>query len=162
MIRPRELSRAVTLFPTRTPTLPPATHTNSYALGARDVLLVEPASPYADEQRAWIDWVRALPSQGRRAVAIFATHYHADHIGGVDVLADELALPVWSHAETSKRIGEARVARRLTEGDVLTLQGPDTTAWRVLVTPGHAWGHLCLYEQSSRTLVLWELVGLVF
>jgi ribonuclease/clavin/mitogillin len=162
MIRPRELSRAVTLFPARTPTLPPATHTNSYALGARDVLLVEPASPYADEQRAWIEWVRALPSQGRRAVAIFATHYHADHIGGVDVLADELALPVWSHAETSKRIGEARVARRLTEGDVLTLQGPDTTAWRVLVTPGHAWGHLCLYdEHDSRTLIVGDMVASV-
>ena len=34
------------MFAARTPTLPPATHTNSYALGAREVLLVEPATPY--------------------------------------------------------------------------------------------------------------------
>ena len=41
MLRPRELSRSVSLFPARTPTLPPATHTNSYALGHREVLLCE-------------------------------------------------------------------------------------------------------------------------
>ena len=35
MIRPREISRSLSFFPTKTPTLPPATHTNSYALGAR-------------------------------------------------------------------------------------------------------------------------------
>src|SRR5579862_255024 len=112
-MRPRELGRSAHLFAARTPTLPPATHTNSYALGARDVLLVEPATPYDDEQRAWIEWARALPSAGRRPVAIFATHYHGDHVGGLDVLSRELGLPVWAHDETAKRVGEDRVGRRL-------------------------------------------------
>src|SRR5580700_12003489 len=97
VIRPREIGRSVSLFPARTPTLPPATHTNSYALGARDVLLVEPATPYADEQRAWLAWARGLVSQGRRLVGLVATHHHADHVGGLDVLSRELALPVWAH-----------------------------------------------------------------
>jgi ribonuclease/clavin/mitogillin len=44
MIRPRDLSQSIALFPVRTPTLPPATHTNSYALGGREVLLVEPST----------------------------------------------------------------------------------------------------------------------
>ena len=44
MIRPRDIAPSVSLFPARTVTLPPATHTNSYALGTRDVLLVEPAT----------------------------------------------------------------------------------------------------------------------
>src|SRR5579859_5887542 len=101
MLRPRELSLSLEAFPARTPTLPPATHTNSYALGARDVLLVEPATPYEDEQRAWIEWARALPSSGRRPVAIFATHYHGDHVGGLSVLSHELDLPVWAHEETA-------------------------------------------------------------
>ena len=61
-VRPRELSRSVASFAARTPTLPPATHTNSYALGSREVLLVEPATPYPDEQRAWLEWARAMPS----------------------------------------------------------------------------------------------------
>ena len=36
MIRPRTVARGVELFAARTPTLPPATHTNSYALGERE------------------------------------------------------------------------------------------------------------------------------
>ena len=55
------------LFPARTPTLPPATHTNSYALGGREVLLVEPATPYEDERREWLAWARAFASPGARA-----------------------------------------------------------------------------------------------
>jgi glyoxylase-like metal-dependent hydrolase (beta-lactamase superfamily II) len=161
VIRPRELSRSLALFPARTPTLLPATHTNSYALGARDVLLVEPATPYPDEQRAWIEWAHALPSSGRRPVAIFATHYHPDHIGGLDVLARETGVPVWAHAETAKRVGEDKVARRLVAEERLVLDGPTPETWRVLETPGHAWGHLCLWEESSRTLVVGDMVASV-
>src|SRR5579859_6838282 len=104
MLRPRELSLSLEAFPARTPTLPPATHTNSYALGAREVLLVEPATPYEDEQRAWIEWARSLESRGRKLVAVVATHHHPDHVGGVDVLARELGLPVWAHPGTAARM----------------------------------------------------------
>jgi ribonuclease/clavin/mitogillin len=157
-VRPRELSRTVTLFAARTPTLPPATHTNSYALGSREVLLVEPATPYDDEQRAWLDWARALGSAGRTPVAIVLTHHHADHVGGATVFARELGLPVWAHAETASRV-EVPVSRLLADGDVLALGGPQPTEWRVLHTPGHAWGHVCLHEPSEATLVVGDMVA---
>ena len=160
MQRPRELSPSLTCFAAKTPTLPPATHTNSYALGARDVVLVEPATPYEDEQRAWIEWANALPSQGRRPVAIVATHHHIDHVGGIDVLSRELALPVWAHAETASRI-EVQPARMLAEGDEIVLEGPRPERWRVLHTPGHAPGHVCLLEEASRTLVVGDMVASV-
>jgi ribonuclease/clavin/mitogillin len=160
VLRPRELSRTVALFPARTPTLPPATHTNSYALGARDVLLVEPATPYADEQRAWIEWARALPSTGRRPVAIVLTHHHVDHVSGADVLSRELALPLWAHADTASRV-EVRVDRLLCEGDTIDLAAPVTSRWRVLHTPGHAPGHVCLYDEDDRTLVVGDMVASV-
>ena len=161
MARPRQAARGVELFPTRTPTLPPATHTNSYALGGRDVLLVEPATPYAEEQRAWLAWARGLSGTGRRPVALFATHYHPDHVGGLDVLSRELGIPVWTHAETSRRVGEDKVARRLTDGERIVLDGPTPQSWQVLETPGHAWGHLCLWEEASRTLVVGDMVASV-
>jgi glyoxylase-like metal-dependent hydrolase (beta-lactamase superfamily II) len=66
---------------------------------------------------------------------------------------------VWTHDETAKRIGSDAVARRLVEGDTLTLEGPEPTSWRVLVTPGHAWGHLCLHEERSKTVVVGDMVA---
>jgi glyoxylase-like metal-dependent hydrolase (beta-lactamase superfamily II) len=160
MLRPRELSRTVALFPARTPTLPPATHTNSYALGARDVLLVEPATPYADEQRAWIEWARALPSAGRHPVAILLTHHHVDHVSGADVLSRELSLPLWAHADTASRV-EVRVDRLLEDGDAIDLAAPVPSRWRVLHTPGHAPGHVCLHDEDEGTLVVGDMVASV-
>ena len=40
---------AVRMLPLRTPTLPPATHTNSFLVGAGRAILVEPATPYPAE-----------------------------------------------------------------------------------------------------------------
>lgn len=164
MIRPRELSSTsmggVALFPARTPTLPPATHTNSYALGGREVLLVEPATPYEDEQRAWVEWAREIGSSGRTIVAIVATHHHPDHVGGAALLARELGLPVWAHELTASRI-DVPVARRLVDGDELFLRGPIDASWRVLHTPGHAPGHVCLFEPRSRSVVVGDMVASV-
>jgi ribonuclease/clavin/mitogillin len=148
------------MLATRTPTLPPATHTNSYALGSRDVVLVEPATPYEDEQREWITWARSLASAGRNLVAIVATHHHVDHVGGIDVLAKELALPIWAHAETASQI-DMPVARKLADGDAIVLEGPTPETWRVLHTPGHAWGHVCLWNEDDRTVVVGDMVASV-
>ena len=160
MIRPRELSSTVALFPARTPTLPPATHTNSYALGGRDVLLVEPATPYEDEKREWVNWARAIGSQGRNILAIVATHHHPDHVGGAELLSRELGLPVWAHERTAALIN-IPVARHLADGNEIVLDGPRTEAWRVLHTPGHAPGHVCLFEPRSRTAIVGDMVASV-
>jgi endoribonuclease LACTB2 len=158
MTSPRELYRTVDQLAARTLTLPPATHTNSYAIGGRDVLLVEPATPYAGEQRAWLAWARSLPSRGRRAIAIVATHHHRDHVGGAAVLTRELGLPLWAHAETASRI-DVPVARRLADGDVIVLAGPIDERWTVLHTPGHAPGHVCLWQEDERLAIVGDMVA---
>ena len=158
MIRPRELSSSLVAFAAKTPTLPPATHTNSYALGGRDVLLVEPATPYEDEQREWIAWVGGLASQGRRPVAIAVTHHHADHVGGAAALARALGLPVWAPAATASRLG-VPVARMLEDGDEVTLDGPVASRWRVLHTPGHAPGHVCFHDADRGVVVVGDMVA---
>jgi glyoxylase-like metal-dependent hydrolase (beta-lactamase superfamily II) len=159
-MRPRELGRSLAVFAARTPTLPPATHTNSYALGSREVLLVEPATPYDDERRAWVAWVRAMPATGRVPVAIVVTHHHVDHVGGAAFLSKELGIPLWAHAETATRL-DAPVDRLLTEDDVLQLEGPVPERWRVLHTPGHAPGHVCLFEENERVVVVGDMVASV-
>ncbi len=149
----------VQMFSARTPTLPPATHTNSYAIGSRDVILVEPATPYEDEQRAWLDWARALPSQGRKPIAIFLTHHHVDHVSGADVFSRELALPLWAHEATRSRMKETNeslhIARNVQDGEILL------DSWRALHTPGHAPGHLCLHDEATGALVCGDMVASV-
>lgn len=159
-MRPRELSRSIELFEARTPTLLPATHTNSYALGTREVLLIEPATPYEDEQRAWIAWGRGLASCGRRLVAIVATHHHPDHVGGVRELTRALDVPFWAHAKTASRV-DAPVARVLEDGETIALDGVVPEAWQVLHTPGHAPGHVCLWNADERTVVVGDMVASV-
>jgi ribonuclease/clavin/mitogillin len=158
--RPRELSAAISVFAAETPTLPPATHTNSYAIGARDVILVEPATPYESEQHAWVEWVRGLASTGRTPVAILATHHHPDHVGGAAFLSRELGLPLWAHAHAAARMS-VPVARRLVDGEALVLEAPIPQRWRVVVTPGHAPGHVCLFEEGSRTIIVGDMVASV-
>jgi glyoxylase-like metal-dependent hydrolase (beta-lactamase superfamily II) len=159
-MRPREIARSIALFAARTPTLPPATHTNSYALGTREVLLVEPATPYADEQRAWVEWARSLEAEGRRLVAIVATHHHPDHVGGADALVRALGAPLWAHAKTASRI-TTPVARHLEDGEILMLDGPVPDRWEVLHTPGHAPGHVCLWNADERAAVVGDMVASV-
>ena len=158
MLRPRTVAPSVVSFPSRTPTLLPATHTNAYALGSRDVLLVEPATPYEDEQREWIQWAEGLRSAGRRLIALFATHHHIDHVGGAEALSHALGLPVWAHALTAERL-DVPVERRLVEGDAIDLDGPIPQRWNVFHTPGHAAGHLCLLEAESRTAIVGDMVA---
>jgi glyoxylase-like metal-dependent hydrolase (beta-lactamase superfamily II) len=139
----------------RTPTLPPASHTNSIAIGVRAVLLVEPATPYAEEQERFQHWVRDLERRGRRPLGLLLTHHHPDHAGGARALRQALSLPLWCHEETAARI-DCPVDRTLSDGERLDLGDREV---EVLHTPGHAPGHLCLWDAAAGVLVVADMVA---
>ncbi len=134
------------VMPLRTPTLPPATTTNTLLVIGERVAVIEPATPHADEQQALLETLDRLRSEGREVAAILVTHHHPDHIGFAAALRDRCRAPVMGHAETAARV-DFTVDRMLDDGDVVELGGG--VELRAVYTPGHAPGHLVFLEPRT-------------
>ena len=145
--------------PVRTPTLPPATHTNVWLLGQGELAVVDPASPYDDERAALDAELAALEAGGERVREIVLTHHHVDHVSGAAHLQARLGVPVVAHAVTAARVkGRVEVTRVIDEGERLPY-GP--RGFVALHTPGHAPGHLCFLDEGSRAMVAGDMVASV-
>lgn len=155
-----QFQRGVHVVPLLTPTLPPATHTNAYVLGAGELLVVDPGSPDEEEAQKLVQVVEELRAHGATPKAIVATHHHGDHIGGLSYVANALRLPVWAHERTADRL-PVRAERLLVDGETLTLEGDFPMRWRVMHTPGHAAGHVCLIDERSRAGIVGDMVSTV-
>ena len=156
-----EIARRITFrpnyicFPVRTPTRPPATHTCCYLIHtATELLIVDPGSPYEDEQQALAECIDEMIAEGRRVRAIVITHLHPDHIGGVNALKAHLGgtVPVAAHADTAAVLSDLHVDELIADGDVITLAGEPPVRLKALHTPGHARGHLSGYDEQRGAL----------
>lgn len=135
-------------FAVRSPTLPPATHTNVWVLGDRALTVVDPASPWPEEQARLAD---ALTTLARPVERIVLTHHHHDHIGGARALAGRLGVPIHAHDATAARLGFSvePLADRIDCGGVW---------FDVFHTPGHAPGHVVLRSPDAH-LVAGDMVA---
>ena len=148
-------------FPVRTKTLPPATHTNCYLIyNSSEILVIDPGSPYEDEQLALADCVDDLIAEGKSVREIVLTHVHPDHIAGVNALNDHLQIkhgarvPVAAHRLTADSLrGQISVDGYIDDNELLGLNGQPGISLRALYTPGHARGHLCFYDERTGALI---------
>ncbi len=116
------------------------------------------------------DLIAALQREGMILDGIVLTHAHVDHIEGVAPLVRATGAPVWLHpaerswydqAEAQGRFfGVALEAppppdRELKGGDVLELAG---TRLEVRDVPGHAPGHVILYDAANALAFVGDLV----
>jgi glyoxylase-like metal-dependent hydrolase (beta-lactamase superfamily II)/8-oxo-dGTP pyrophosphatase MutT (NUDIX family) len=159
MVRRIEFKPGVFLFPVKTPTLPPATHTNCYLVGGDEFIVIDPASPYAEEQQELDVFIDAMIAEGKRVREIILTHHHPDHTGGVNHLSSRLRVPVAAHPLTAERVSPGiKVDRLLADNELIELDGDPGWKLRVLHTPGHTRGHVCFYEEISGAIITGDLV----
>ncbi len=152
----QELADGVRVVELRTPTLPPATATNTLVVGRRRLAVIEPATPYAEERADLDAVVDELASAGGEVVAILLTHHHVDHIGYAEGLRARTGAPIYAHAETAARLAFA-VDVELGDGAEVELDaGFSLTA---CFTPGHAPGHLVYCERSSGIMYAGDMVA---
>ena len=85
--------------------------------------------------------------EGLKIKAILLTHGHFDHVGAVKELAQKTACPVWIHEQ------ELKLPPYLTAGalyytdlysDVGSILNVEGLRFRILETPGHTMGSVCL------------------
>lgn len=155
--RPFEPIRGIWTLPLRTPTLPPATHTNCYVVGHEQAVIIDPATYEEGERERLGELLDHLAARGLSFLAVVLTHHHGDHVGSARWVANRLGIPIWSHPITRDLLaGEIPIDGLLHDGDAIDL-GRDETGeafvLRCLHTPGHAAGHLVFVDErpgSSR------------
>jgi ribonuclease/clavin/mitogillin len=152
-IRPAEGAWVLALD---TPTLPPATSTNTLVVGGERLVIIEPATPHAGEQARLDELVAQLQAEGRTLAAVIVTHHHDDHTGYAAALRDAHDIPIFAHAETAARL-EFPIDEHIDEGWSLDLGDGHTL--EALHTPGHAPGHLLLWDRKTDVAHAGDLVA---
>jgi len=136
----------------RTATLPPATHTNAWLLpeGERGLAVVDPGATDPDEQARLLSMLDEHAAEGHPPRAIWLTHAHPDHVGGVAAVAERFRIPVRAHPLAADRIPVP--IEPVAEGDRLG-------RFRVLATPGHAREHLVFFDEATGALVCGDMLS---
>ncbi len=138
---------------------PPTTHTNAFLVGTGPVYLVDPGSAEPAEQEKLFDALN-----GRRIDAIILTHHHPDHIGAATVCAQRYRVPVLAHPHTAELLrGKVTIDRFIDDGATLDLgeapHGRGRWALEAIHTPGHAQGHLALWQPDYGLLFVADMLS---
>lgn len=118
--------------------------------------MIEPATPFADEQAALDGLLRGLAGAGAEVAAILLTHHHMDHTGYAALLRERTGAPIHAHPLTAARV-DFTVDVVLEDGAEVELG--DGFALAAMHTPGHAPGHLVFCERSSGLAYAGDMVA---
>ncbi len=132
---------------------------NCYLIGcenSRHIFVVDPGDD-ADRIITMIANLRLIPQ------AVIATHGHLDHLGDIKTVQERFNIPFWIHSDDAPLVaalpaqatafglhlsGIPVIDRHLEHDQFLPLGDME---WRIIHTPGHSPGSICL--QSDLTLL---------
>jgi hydroxyacylglutathione hydrolase len=139
---------------------------------SKECVVIDPGG----EVRKLLDYI---DGESLKLTAIWLTHSHLDHCGGVLALKERYGCPLYAHdSESLLRSSVARIATMygftnhdledcpepdflLSEGDTVSVSSDSTAKdnfWQVLYTPGHSVGHVCFYNAELSTLICGDTV----
>ena len=130
--------------------------TNAYIVGERELIIVDPGAEGGVELIQ-----QALAARGEVPVrAIALTHAHPDHAQAAVPLKRRLGVPLLLHPGNQPILGPYlswdEVDQEMRDGLAIEVDGGRLEA---VLTPGHAPGHIALFETSSGTLLAGDLVS---
>lgn len=164
MYRRIEYHPGITFIPVKTPTLPPATHTNCYLIGHKHFFIIDPATPYEEEQELLLETIKQRIVKGHVPEGILLTHHHQDHIGSVKFLKEQLNISVSAHEITAKLCEPYFQVEHFLEDEQILPVGKDpytNEEWnlQVIFSPGHAPGHLCFIDLRHKVAIVGDMVA---
>jgi len=153
-----EVRRGITLVPVKSPTIPPATHTNCLIVGEEAMYVIDPGAADEAELRHLSRQIDHLIELGGRVEAILLSHSHPDHTCSAEELHRRYAVPIMAHPATVAQLS-FKIDRHLHDDEVL-LSGCDPQ-WRLrcIHTPGHDPGHLCFLEETTGALLAGDMLA---
>jgi len=132
-------------------------------------IIVDPGCYESDEYEELKNYIS---EKNLEPQSIINTHCHVDHVLGVDYLKDYYKIPfyiskkelpvlqsvkLYAPAYGFNAFKEPHPDGFLVEGDEISL-GEST--WRILDVPGHAPGHIAIYEESNKICLAGDVLFL--
>jgi len=116
-----------------------------------DALIIDPGG---DEKNI----VNFIKDKNLNVSAILNTHAHYDHVGAIQKLKDEFSISLFLHSKDEKLLKTANLYAKLFDGighikiptvdhyfdQIYTQDYVAGFSIKVLFTPGHTWGSVCL------------------
>jgi hydroxyacylglutathione hydrolase len=143
---------------------------NTYVVydDTKECIIIDPGC-YTDKERDELR--RFITSEGLKPVKLINTHCHIDHVLGNKFTSELWDLELYMHKEDLPLLenagnigkmygfedyeGSPYPKHFLAQDDTLTF---GESSFKILFTPGHAPGHICLYSKENNLLIAGDVL----
>jgi glyoxylase-like metal-dependent hydrolase (beta-lactamase superfamily II) len=145
-------------------------HENTYVVydDTKECIIIDPGC-YTDKERYQLR--SFITSEGLKPVKLINTHCHIDHVLGNKFVSELWDLELYMHIEDLPLLenagnigkmygledyeGSPYPKHFLAQDDTLTF---GESSFKILFTPGHAPGHICLYSKENNLLIAGDVL----
>ena len=141
---------------------------NTYIISSNnDCMIIDPGCHNNTEKETLSNYI---DKNNLNPTYLINTHCHLDHIFGNKFICEKYNLTATMHEkdmpllENSERIAEhygvnldppPKSVNFIKENDIIIL---GKTSWKIIFTPGHAPGHICLLNEQDKKLVAGDVL----